>query len=338
MNKNKNLLPVPLDVYKTIKYRLMYDIEPIHNTGSAHIEVSNIKQGSCFVEFWASSQTYKRVIQWYANGVRKYPQDDFPANSYSSNGITINGLTAGTYYTITAEVYKDNGAYIGSYSKNFSTPSPSDTTPPKLSNIVIDIPSDGYVSATTFTANVTVTDNVGINTVLCIFNGKTYYYGSKSGSTYYFRLDTPTTYATRDIKFLAYDIADNEGYIKTTVTCGFYDSSARPSTWSWTQAEINAFNNKGKISVLTYQRWNAFVNAVVSVAKWKVGSSYTQYDLGNALMTSSSKTLTADRFNKVRYAIGSMNSLGSGITQVSSGDPVYGWYFTQLADRLNSIK
>lgn len=50
-------------------------------------------------------------------------------------------------------------------------------------------------------------------------------------------------------------------------------------------------------------------------------------------MTSSDKTLTAARFNSVRYNIGAHYS--TGISEVASGDPVLGSYFTTLTTKLN---
>ena len=370
--------------------------------------------------------------------VLTYTQDY--TGTTSTNSITFShGLSAGTYTLY--GFASSGGKYYSCGSVTITVPS-SDTTAPSLSNIVVDIPSHGYINTTTFTASVVVTDNIGVSSVVCNFNGTNYSYGSKSGSTYYFRIDTPITGATRTIKFTAYDSASNSKTISTSIwTC--YDGTSpaisyveaiesnggirvgltasddlsgideviykissasnsqpsdssfgnavyksptdnsytyttdanynpleagkkywiqftvkdragnysakkyasctvsvpRPGNWSWTQAELNAFNGVVgySISTVTYERWNSFVNRIADFAKWKIGNSYTEYDLGNALMTSSDKKLTASRFNKVKYAIGSMSPTGSGISDVKSGDPVYGWYFIQLRDKLNSI-
>ena len=360
----------------------------------------------------------------------------------STNTTTFyHSLSAGTHtlYGFTAS----GGKYWSCGSVTITVPS-SDSTAPTIGTISVDLPSHGYTNSTTFTANVSVTDNIGVSDVTCTFNGSTYSYGSKSGSTYYFRLNTPTSGATRTISFKAYDSAGNTSSKSTSVWCcldntaptisyieavstgtaikvgltatdsmsgvaevtyristpsstqpsessfgnlksidvssgtssyhtyysdgggsnlsygktywiqytvkdraGNYSSKkyascvvnyTKPTSWSWTQTEINAFNSKGSISTLTWQRWNAFVDNVVAMAKWKIGDSYTQYDLASARMTQDSKILTANRFNLVRNAIGSMNSSGSGISVVAKGDKVLGWYFTQLRDRLNGIE
>ena len=46
------------------------------------------------------------------------------------------------------------------------------------------------------------------------------------------------------------------------------------------------------------------------------------------------KTLTAERFNSLRFNIGIF--LSTGIPEVSSGDIVLGSYFLTLADSLNA--
>ena len=51
------------------------------------------------------------------------------------------------------------------------------------------------------------------------------------------------------------------------------------------------------------------------------------------LMGSGSRTLTATKFNSLRYNIGLHYS--TGIDTVYRGDTVYGWYFTTLASCIN---
>lgn len=408
-------------------------------------------------------------FRWSVTGLGS----NFTSSNYSSIGISTSYFTSGTttrpnvltytqsytgttstntttfYHGLSAGTYtlygfaSSGGKYYSCGSVTITVPS-SDSTAPTIGTITVDIPSHGYVNTTTFTANVSVTDNVGVSNVTCTFNGSTYSYGSKSGSIYYFRLNTPTSGATRTISFKAYDSAGNTNSKSTSVWC-CYDGTAptisyieatstgtaikvgltasdslsgvaevtyrisspsstqpsessfgnlksidvsngtssyhtyysdgsgnslsygstywiqytvkdragnysakkyascivsytKPSAWTWTQNELSAFQNGGNVSVLTWQRWNAFVDNVVAMAKWKVGENYTQYDLANARMSADSKILTANRFNLVRYAIGSMNSSGSGISAVAKGDKVLGWYFTQLRDRLNGIE
>ena len=67
-----------------------------------------------------------------------------------------------------------------------------------------------------------------------------------------------------------------------------------------------------------------------------IGDSWNNHyaSYNSTRMTSSNKTLTAARFNSLRYQIGSHES--TEINEVSAGDTVYGWYFTTLANKLNS--
>ena len=408
-------------------------------------------------------------FRWSVTGLGS----SFTSSNYSSVGISTSYFTSGTttrpnvltytqsytgttstntttfYHSLSAGTHtlygfaSSGGKYYSCGSVTITVPS-SDSTAPSIGTLTVDVPSHGYVNTTTFTASAVVTDNVGVSNVTCTFNGSTYSYGSKSGSTYYFRLNTPTSGATRTLTFKATDSAGNSNSKSTSIWC-CYDGTAptisyieavsvgttikvgltasdslsgvgevtyrisppsssqpsesyfgnlksidvsngvsnshtyysdangnnlsygktywvqytvkdragnysakkyascvvqytKPSPWTWTEAELNAFQNGKSISTLTWQRWNAFVDNVIAMAKWKVGEGYTQYDLANARMTQDDKVLTANRFNLVRGAIGGMNSSGSGISVVSKGDKGMGWYFTQLRDRLNGIE
>ena len=395
----------------------------------------------------------------------------FTSTNYSSVGISTRSFTSGTstrpsvltytqdytgttstntttfYHNLSAGTHtlygfaSSGGKYYSCGSVTITVPS-SDTIAPTIGNVIIDVPSHGYVNTTTFTANITVTDNVSVANVTCVFNGKVYTYGSKSGSTYYFRLDTPTSGATRTLKFTATDTSGNSRSSSSSVWCcydatpptfsyveaiskdggiqvgctvsdtlsgtdrvyyristaststtapeesafsnlvtlsssdnhyvytqdangnnlivgkkywiqftaldraGNYSNkkyvactvkATKPGIWTWDENELNAFNKKEGYGTnsLTWQRWNEFVVRVAEFARWKIGEDYTKFDLGNALMTANDKVLTANRFNKVRYAIGSMNA--TGIEAVNKGDFVFGWYFITLSDKLNGI-
>ena len=404
----------------------------VQSLGSAFTSSNYLSIGISTSYFTSGTTTRPNVLTYTQN---------YTGATYTNTETFYHSLSAGTH-TLYGFAVSD-GKYWSCGSVTITVPS-SDSTAPILGTLTVDVPLHGYVNTTTFTANVVVTDNIGVSNVTCTFNGSTYSYGSKSGDIYYFRLNTPTSGATRTLTFTAYDSAGNSRSKSTSVWC-CYDGTAptisyieatstgtairvganatdttsgvaeisyrisapstsqpnesafgalqsidvsggassyhtyysdangnslvagktywiqftakdkagnystkkyasclithsKPDAWTWTQAEVNAFQNGGSISTLTWQRWNAFVDNVVAMAKWKIGDSYTQYDLANARMTADSKILTANRFNLVRNAIGSMNSSGSGISVVSKGDKVMGWYFTQLRDRLNGIE
>lgn len=138
------------------------------------------------------------------------------------------------------------------------------------------------------------------------------------------------------------------------------DVSLRPDNWSWTtsngsattsqtKAAYTAVMSKGLITAFSYLVWNDFVDKVKeflsytgdgnkSIGTSKYGySSTTSYStlISAAKMTSSDKTITTKRFNIVNYCINVMNS--TGITDRSSGNIIYGSYFTTLATKLNQI-
>ena len=115
--------------------------------------------------------------------------------------------------------------------------------------------------------------------------------------------------------------------------------------WSWTKSNNNAtasqtqkaytaITNKGYVTDFSYIVWNDLVDKVKEILdatgdSWD--ASYTTF--AAAKMTSSDKTLTAAKFNSLRYNIGSHYS--TGITEKTPGDYVYGWYITTLAECIN---
>ena len=115
------------------------------------------------------------------------------------------------------------------------------------------------------------------------------------------------------------------------------DAATAPApveSWHWTDQELYALKNHGHITAITYSRWNEFcerVNATCVAA----GSSWLN-DFGSfeqTKMTYSDKLLYANKFNAVRYNIGSRVSTGIGT--VYRGSKVYGSYFITLQDKLN---
>lgn len=116
--------------------------------------------------------------------------------------------------------------------------------------------------------------------------------------------------------------------------------------WSWnasngnasasqTRSAYNAVQNEGALSNFSYLVWNDMVDKVKEIQSAKGVSwreNYASYS--STRMSSSDKALTARRFNSLRFNIGYYYS--TGIEEVSKGDTVYGWYFTTLADCINS--
>ena len=201
-----------------------------------------------------------------------------------------------------------------------------DVEPPTLT---ITSPANGYWSnGSSITINASASDNKGVDHVN--------FYNSTLGTI----TDYTSPYsATFDISSLpdgihtflvrAYDVVGN--YSDQKKVDIKIDRTTRPLFWEWSSHELNAFNNHGSLTTLTYSRWNAFLDRIAEFEVYKYGSAQTFFNK----MTSSDKTLTAARFNQARFAIGSMYS--TGITNKSSGDPVLGSYFITMANSLNSI-
>ena len=147
----------------------------------------------------------------------------------------------------------------------------------------------------------------------------------------------------------------NSGQTYHIYVWGFYDggqeyfgditfttkaSNPRPSNWSWTTTERNALENKGKVSNITWDRWNLFVDKIIAFRNYKNLSTYvniggTSYAITNAKVSSNNKTLTALRFNIANQAITEMNS--TSIEKRSTGDEVHGLMFLIFENKLNGI-
>lgn len=116
--------------------------------------------------------------------------------------------------------------------------------------------------------------------------------------------------------------------------------------WSWnksngnasaaqTQAAYNAVRNKGSLSSFSYLVWNDMVDKVAEILDANGDSWNSRFASYSATkMSGGDKTLTAVRFNSLRYNIGLHYS--TGIDTVARGNTVYGWYFTHLADCINN--
>lgn len=115
-----------------------------------------------------------------------------------------------------------------------------------------------------------------------------------------------------------------------------WNKSNGRATASQTQSAYRAITNRGKVTDFSYLVWNDLCAKVYAVrdAVGNIGAWDTAYgSYASAQMTSSDKKLTASRFNNLKNQIGSQ--IGTGISDVSKGDKVYGSYFVTIADRIN---
>lgn len=117
--------------------------------------------------------------------------------------------------------------------------------------------------------------------------------------------------------------------------------------WSWTssngsatalqtRAAYSAVTNNGTVKNFSYLVWNDLVDKAKEVFDangYSWDNRFASYY--STRMSASDRILTAARFNSLRYNIGIHSS--TGIQTVYSGDPVYGWYLTQLVNSLNAL-
>lgn len=136
-------------------------------------------------------------------------------------------------------------------------------------------------------------------------------------------------------------LCTDETMSSTTPVVDYWDWSVSngSANANQTQAAYSAVANNGETSEFSYLVWNDMCakvkevrDAVSGIGSWDTGGS-GGLSYNNTLMTSSDKVLTADRFNTLRYNIGSQYS--TGISEVYTGDVVYGSYFITLMEKVN---
>lgn len=256
-------------------------------------------------------------IEWYLDGSLYYTT----LTRNTSAFINVTGLSSGNSYTMSVKIYNnDNGSLLKTLSKSVTTDSTSKLPTPTLDT-----------SATIKTANsITVTTN------------------SVSGATnYYFRINGGTTIDNGTVRTKMFTglISNTQYYIEIKVGgtgysdsdwAGYYATTLVSENWQWTTIERTALTNNGLTTVITYLRWNEFIDKVYEVfaSDWRTSSSDgAVLSYSATKMNSTDKVLTADRFNSVRYNIGSR--ISTGITRVYTNDDVLGSYFITLETKLN---
>lgn len=110
-----------------------------------------------------------------------------------------------------------------------------------------------------------------------------------------------------------------------------WDASNGLATASQTRSAYTEVTNNGMLLNFSYLVWNDLVDKIYDTAGGYWSDMYATYS--GTKMTSGDRVLTAARFNAARQNIGS--HVSTGINEVSTGDIVYGHYFTTLTDKLN---
>lgn len=119
------------------------------------------------------------------------------------------------------------------------------------------------------------------------------------------------------------------------------------SPWSWSQsnggasaaqtsAAYAAVTSRGKLSSFSYLVWNDMVDKAMEILQANgFGWDNTYATYSATRIDSGNRTLTAAKFNSLLLNIDAHSS--TGISKVSRGSTVYGWYFTRLTDRMNAM-
>jgi hypothetical protein len=155
-------------------------------------------------------------------------------------------------------------------------------------------------------------------------------------------LDYNTVYTCR---FYCVDNTANASYASS------WDRSfiCRPPIFSWTSAETKIFTSRGKISDITVQRWNEFVENVALCCEWywwtdvKKKPDGVDIRAGKIDENSDYKVLTAEKFNCPRGGIGGMKKLviendpDNSVPEQEKGNQVLGRYFTKMVSTLASV-
>lgn len=141
-----------------------------------------------------------------------------------------------------------------------------------------------------------------------------------------------TTYSYFRILYYNKDkVADTSHYV-------YFELATKPSLWSWTTPNTHvkaktALDNKSAPSNFPYSVWNDMCELTNDVLSYTDDKSWSSKyaTLANTKMTNSDKTLTAVRFNSLRY-----NIPNCSLSTVYKNSPVYAYYFTTMMDELNT--
>lgn len=113
-------------------------------------------------------------------------------------------------------------------------------------------------------------------------------------------------------------------------------AAAAVEHWVWPAGYEDMLSGGKALSGFSYTVWNALCDKVVAIHQ--AHGSYIRWlddrlTLQQTKMTGNDRTLTAQRFNSLRFNIGSHYS--TGLPEVSSGQPVPGSYFLTLGQAIN---
>lgn len=104
-----------------------------------------------------------------------------------------------------------------------------------------------------------------------------------------------------------------------------------PPTWEWDEDEMEAFANGGNFSVLSVNRWNAFLDWCNEHLDSKGGTKIDKEYYGK-----SGEPFFASDFNEITYCINTIVDVPQEILATKKrGDAIKGQYFIDLAEAMN---
>lgn len=201
---------------------------------------------------------------------------------------------------------------------------------------------DGIANILAFSATDRIISYISTSTAFDSQNGKPIDY------EYFGECDNwkNCAYSARVVKDVQYYVWFREEN-GDTVTEGEFVISAYIPKWDWNvstssdttdeevQTAYNAVKNKRSTASFSHNIWNALTNRVYDIIQHKsVGWDKTYCTYSNTKMDNGDYTLTAKKFNSLRYNIGIYYS--TGIDEIRPGDVVYGQYFLTLAEKINA--
>ena len=293
----------------------------------AYLQIANITTTSFQARIAGLDTSYSRsdrYIEWELDGVGK-GTTSIASYATASAYKSFTGLSPSTMYYVKGTIYwTDAGIWYNTFFDDFvNTLTPTPVVPPPTSVWFTN------VSTSTIRFNWTnmmeATDGYDVYFKLTSDPSYTYIGRTYSTDSYFSGLSSGTSYS------FGVRCVTSGGETSTIKYATQSTSSApsRPSNWSWTTAELSAFNNRGAITTLTYLRWNDFVTKVNAFRTYKGLSTIS------ASMSSGDRVMTAARFNTVNNAINAMSN--TYITTRSTGQQVLGSYFITLSDALADI-
>ena len=169
-----------------------------------------------------TSSNYSSVgisTSYFSSGTSTRPNVLTYTQSYTG---TTSTNTATFYHSLSPGTHtlygfaSSGGKYYSCGSVTITVPS-SDTTAPTITNIWCS--TSGWTNESYITISASITDSSGIYSSSLLFNGS-YYSPTVSGSSYSWRVPTPTVYGYYDIEISARDNNNNVGYASSRTRVG----------------------------------------------------------------------------------------------------------------------